>query len=234
MNRFLLTVSIVLSGILSASAANNITTTTKFTGSEIRNIKISSMCKAVIRQGLTTGATVSVSEDYQDKLIFDLTDDGTLTIEISEDTMIWGKKFRLTADITCTTLEKLNVKGMAQVTIEGPVVTENLDICLSGLAKVNFLNHLAVKNNLTLESNGISELKAKSIAVPESCLKLSGISKVNIEGKTDELDLTMSEYSSLKNIRFHTTRLKNYYVDSYSEVLITFDGLKLTKKRIQP
>lgn len=169
-----------------ATAQTELTTIDRFQGAVIRGVDISSGFDAVLTQGSSTGASVTIPKKYEDALIFELRNDGILYIGINfKDVSRSNNPRELKATITCTTLESVRISGGTNLVVNGQVNTAKLDVRNSGGADFSNPGHIYIKSDLTLAGSGGGDALMNASVGGNADLNASGGSDIKITASVE-------------------------------------------------
>ena len=206
MKKLLTLISLVLLCGMTAAMAQNFTSK-KFKGSQITGVEVQGIFEVNIRQDSATGAVVSIPKEYKENLVFELSDDGILKIGFKgRVNMDWGdlrgKDMKFTAEIACTTLEKLTAQGMTSVTVEGKITTSKLEATAEGMSKITTTEMLVLANDMSLTVNGMSKMDMNAKVTGDTRVCVNGMSKLSLSGSTKNYNYEVNGMSSLESKDF--------------------------------
>lgn len=145
------------------------------------------------------GAKVEILKEVEDKLVFELTEEGYVRVAFKNDMTKYftGSKKKPQAWITVSELQYLNVTGASNVVCTGICSTEGpLRLLTSGNASVNLLESSA--ETINIEIGGTSDLSdTKLTATGKTELIQSGTTKMTGTLKTGTAVLTLSGVAGL-------------------------------------
>jgi hypothetical protein len=194
----------------SAFAFSQGTVEQKRTVSDFNAIEVGGAFKVTLSQGNENAVTVISDEENIDRII----------TEVSANTLeIYARGIRnaskLEVNITCKTLERLEISGAAQVSTTGMLAAENFVLEASGASKATLtLNVNTMKseisgaadvklsgnaNNLNSEVSGAGHLKATELETSSAKLEVSGAANAKINAK-DEVEAEVTGAGSFNNI----------------------------------
>ena len=186
--------------ITAASAQTGDIGITRFEGKRITGIEVSHAFDITLKQGPSTGATVSVPSYLQDKLIFEL--NGTILKIGFKDMKDNRNNDRFRADITCTTLERVNLSGACHLDIERVATTTYLDMRLSGASRVENSGRMGITGNFSLRASGASEVELDMAVSSTARINLSGSSDIEFRGSAMSAYIESSGASKIDNDEF--------------------------------
>lgn len=205
MKRMIFT-TLLLLGMAIAVVAQEQVTVSRFQGKRITGVKVGGAFKIKIRQGDNTGATLDIPARYEKLLVFSLDGDGELKIGFNGD--IKGKKDdRFTAEITCSSLENLDLSGACELVGKGDFSASELSVEVSGAANVRAEGNILVSGRLDAELSGASRFFINNIRVAEIDINISGASRLDLKGTAEHGKIKVFGASNIEMGDFVLTNL---------------------------
>lgn len=139
--------------LVGTSFAQSAATTTieKFRGARITGLEMAAGARVSITQGNDTYFKITIPKELESRLSIKL-DDSQVEVKWTGMGPI-DKSEQIVVEMVCNTLEDLSYAGGGVITINGAMVTPELDIELSGSAQLNASN-LVVSNELDISAAG--------------------------------------------------------------------------------
>ena len=194
------TIAYVICCITTCQAQANEIDITRFEGEKITGIEISHAFDITIKQGPSTGATVSIPSHIQEKLVFEM--NGTILKIGFKDMKSNRTNDRYSANITCSTLERVSLSGTCNLIIEGTLNTSFLDLRLSGASNVTNNGRMTITGNFTTRVSGTSKLNLNMAVSSTARMSLSGSSDLTFIGSAMSTFIESSGSSKIYNDEF--------------------------------
>ncbi|MEG2728667.1 MAG: DUF2807 domain-containing protein [Mucinivorans sp.] len=195
MKKLILT-SVLSLFMVSCMAAGPAKTITRFEGMPITALDASSAFEVTISQGSTSSAKVTIPENYVDRLVFELENDGTLRVGMRQG-LSRNKGEKLKLDVVCNTLTEVELSGAANARLVTGLTTNKLDIDLSGASIFRAAEAVVVNGECSIDCSGASVLEIMQFNAQATELDCSGASVVKIVGEATGVDYDLSGASSV-------------------------------------
>ena len=193
---------------------------------EVRNvgsfnaIQLSNAFSVIITQGNETGLAVSASEKDAMANIKTRVENGVLKISFDNEGKWMRRNPKLKAYISVKNLDAIRASGACDIKIEGTLNAASLKVDLTGASdlsgQINVSNQLearlsgasdlnisGVADNMTIDANGASEVKAINFTTSNCKIEASGASSVQI---TVEKELS-ADLSGASSVRYKGTAM---------------------------
>lgn len=155
----------------------------RFQGEKITAIKVIGAFEVTARQGESTGISVSIPARLEQKLILTLKN-GELLLSM-EGKGKWKKNDKYRAEITVSTLEKIELSGACSLDFSKEITTDNFQAEIIGASSVTLNNPIHVKQETKITLTGASKLSGQLTSQDLAC-EVLGASQLTLSGECEQ------------------------------------------------
>lgn len=200
---------LIFCGLITGITAQEQKTISRFEGKTITGVEISGAFNVTIRQGKPTGASVTIPAQFEEQLIFTLNDNGILKIHI-DDHKERKKSYRqrqkynhFTAEIVCSSLEKIALTGACKLQAIGEFTPDKLWMKLTGASMIQIAGKIQVEKNMKVSLSGASKFYG-AITATTAFIDLTGATELTITGNAGQCQMNASGASKANMLDFLT------------------------------
>ena len=178
MKKIISLLSILCLAITGAFAQEQVSIS-RFQGEKITAIKVIGAFEVTARQGESTGISVSIPARLAQKLILTLKN-GELLLSM-EGKGKWKKNDKCKAEITVSSLEKIELSGACSLDFSKEITTDNFKAEIIGASSVTLNNPIHVKQEAKITLTGASKLSSQ-----ELICEILGASQLTLSGESEQ------------------------------------------------
>ena len=182
MKKIISLLSILCLAITGAFAQEQVSIS-RFQGEKITAIKVIGAFEVTARQGESTGISVSIPARLAQKLILTLKN-GELLLSM-EGKGKWKKNDKCKAEITVSSLEKIELSGACSLDFSKEITTDNFKAEIIGASSVTLNNPIHVKQEAKITLTGASKLSGQ-LTSQELICEILGASQLTLSGESEQ------------------------------------------------
>lgn len=214
----------VACGFLDASATTQ--KIERFAGQSITGVKASSAFDVTVSQATTPGATIAtveISDNLVDDLIFTIDADGVVRVGIENNGSKGFSNATIRLNLVCSSLQDIDLSGATKMAIEGTVSTPRLGIDMSGASKLTAKEAVVIDGVVDIEMSGATKAYLDNLTADRAEVDMSGASGLVIAGQAAQMKVEASGASKADCSKF-VTRNTSCDVSSASHVSVNAVG----------
>lgn len=179
----------------------------RFAGQNITGVEASSAFEVTVSQAATAEAsvaTVEISDNMLDNLIFTIDDRGVVRVGIENNGVRGFSNATTKLNLVCSSLQEVNLSGAASVTVEGAVNTAGLEVEMSGASKLTAKEAVIIDGAVDIEMSGATKIHLDNLTADRAQVDMSGASALVVAGRAEQMQIEVSGASKADCSKFVT------------------------------